>query len=154
MSAIGKWDLFRIALSKNSENKFRVFVKDVLSSQSKISIIGRFWVSALVVQWIECGSPKAKIRVRFSSGVLNGWKDTSSRFLCFLPPVLLIGVDFFKRVVAIVFAVSSNLYNIKVEHSTAKCPTFCCTSCSLFYISFKCIAAVCFNYIYYIVSAV
>lgn len=26
-------------------------------------------VSALVVQWIECGSPKAKIRVRFSSGV-------------------------------------------------------------------------------------
>ena len=25
--------------------------------------------SALVVQWIECGSPKAEIRVRFSSGV-------------------------------------------------------------------------------------
>ena len=29
-------------------------------------------ISALVVQWIECGSPKAEIRVRFSSGVQNG----------------------------------------------------------------------------------
>lgn len=47
---------------------FYFFAKDVLSSHSEISF-ALYGLSALVVQWIECGSPKAEIRVRFSSGV-------------------------------------------------------------------------------------
>lgn len=55
-------------------------LKSVVSSQAKYAeCFSKF--SALVVQWIECGSPKAEIRVRFSSGVPDG-KGFSFPFFC------------------------------------------------------------------------
>lgn len=50
------------------------FLQKIIYLRSRIhlaTMVGKD--SALVVQWIECGSPKAKIRVRFSSGVRYGW---------------------------------------------------------------------------------